>query len=151
MVYQPSNHPQRLNVTNSMARLKNSHTIKTLTQNCEPQRYSWACKTRRTKHLHGKDVVDQQSAHEKDAVCQPSNTHRKDVMYHPSNPNGKDMVYQSSKLNGKDMVYQSSSLHGKAVVYQQSDPYGRDVIYQLSNVHGKDSLPTKRPTWESSC
>ena len=34
-------HPRRWNATTSMVGLKNSHIHKHLTQNCEPQRYSW--------------------------------------------------------------------------------------------------------------
>ena len=41
-------HPRRWNVTASMVGLKNGHIRKNLTQNGEPQYYSWECRRRRT-------------------------------------------------------------------------------------------------------
>ena len=40
-------HPQRQNVTISMAELKNGHICKNLTKNGEPQRHSWERRRRR--------------------------------------------------------------------------------------------------------
>ena len=45
-------HPRRQNVTTSMVGLKNSHIRKNLTQNGEPQRYSWECRRRRSTCLN---------------------------------------------------------------------------------------------------
>ena len=42
-------HPQRQNVTTSMVGLKNSHIGKNLTQNGEPQRYSWGTQKKKEK------------------------------------------------------------------------------------------------------
>ena len=42
-------HPQRRNVTTSVVGLKNCHIHKNLTQNGEPQKYSWGMRRRRRK------------------------------------------------------------------------------------------------------
>ena len=46
-------HPRRQNVTTSMVGLKSGDILKNLTQNGEPQRYSWECRRRRKRRRKG--------------------------------------------------------------------------------------------------
>ena len=51
-------YPRRWNVTTSMVRLKNGHVRKNLTQNGEPQRYSWGTqKKKRECNLRRRDYL----------------------------------------------------------------------------------------------
>ena len=80
-------HPRRRNVTTSMVGFKNGHIRKNLTQNGEPQRYSWGTQKKKKNPTKNKTKQPPPKKTKNPQKTPNKNNNKKHSMHHPRRRN----------------------------------------------------------------